>query len=210
MQVLITVFTLLVSCNGYHGFKMHRSLLRQYSHNLFNMNNNVVHDILTVQKNSIVTRIINAKDISTKTTDNILILCDISVREYTDIEEAQLSFAPKLLSKMKSQKQELSKDKFFYVHDVGDTEVCSAAIGTKSRSTLSHNSNAVLTNIHTNHNPARIPLQMYEKLDLSRKIAESLNSDSILVVMLGQFGEVILDKDMCDGIIGTNVATLFS
>ena len=81
-----------------------------------------------------------------------LLLLDYTVRSFDDLmsDEEALSkyrFAPRLVGKLRAAGQlpSLSEDKIFFSHDIGSSGVCHAAI-------------------------ARVPLLMYQKLDLARKV----------------------------------------
>ena len=102
------------------------------------------------------------------------ILVDISVRSLDDISPTMENFPfwKKFVKKLNASKQSLALDKFLYIHDVGDEGVMNVAL-------------------------ARIPLFNYQKLELARKISDSLlpTSDAkhLLVMMLSSYGDILVD-----------------
>jgi hypothetical protein len=76
---------------------------------------------------------------------------------------------------MASCKQTIAGEKFLHIHDVGSDCVSKVAI-------------------------SRIPSEAYQRLDLSRRIVESMPSGVLHVVMISLFGEVFLDTSMCDAL----------
>ena len=70
----------------------------------------------------------------------------------------------------------MKEEKFFHHHDIGSSEICKAGM-------------------------ARIPLHMYQKLELAKHIVGAFGSSRPLVVtMLSEFGETTLDADMCSAL----------
>lgn len=105
-----------------------------------------------------------------------IILVDLTVRSFDDLEEFQDVEYKKLSIKCKNLKNDISKDKFLYSYDLSTTDRKVSSI-------------------------ARIPSEMYQKLDLSKRLSDLHTSNSIIVYMLSGNGEIIVDKDMCDAIL---------
>ena len=120
--------------------------------------------------------------------DNI-ILVDLTVREFQDLSSLNDDQVFKVFeAKLKYQNSLLSADKFLYTHDIGRDTVQKVSI-------------------------ARIPIEMYQKLDLARRLLEAhascisppVRADGkkkrkLHVHMLSQQGEVIADVDMMDAL----------
>ncbi len=105
-----------------------------------------------------------------------IFLLDLSVRTMEEVDIDWISDAipayELFKKKMVLYGESVKNDKFLYTHDVGSDSMHKISM-------------------------ARIPLEMYQKLTLCRSLAEvlSLNA-SVNVIMLSQYGETILDKDM--------------
>jgi len=126
---------------------------------------------------------------------HFVILVDWSVRNIKEISSTLDAILPAQWStfarKLSSASQDVVLDKFLYTHDVGLTGISDVSF-------------------------ARIPLDMYQKLDLARKLAEKAtatgggeggNPKSTIIIMMGQYGELFLDADMCLAIqAGTQAA----
>ena len=116
-----------------------------------------------------------------------IILTDLSVRSLDDLSPAMKNFPfwSKFCKKMMASQENVVEDKFLYRHDVGDERVCQVSL-------------------------ARIPLETYQKLDLAKRLMESVSSGSesttssetaaaaggAVVMMLSEYGEAILDPHM--------------
>ena len=108
-----------------------------------------------------------------------LVLLDLSVRTYDDLQAYKSPLIPKLIGKLKASGQDISGDKFLYHHDIGSSDsIVNIAI-------------------------ARIPIEMYQKLELSKSVISSGcgSTDLLQVVMLSQFGERILDDSMAEAVV---------
>lgn len=107
-----------------------------------------------------------------------VVLVDLAVRSFADIERLELLDGKysSLVSKCKGLGDDLSKDKFLYSHDVGATrrEVVSIA---------------------------RIPTEMHQKLELSRRLAEAHTSTNITVYMVSSDTEFFCDAAMSEAVV---------
>jgi hypothetical protein len=59
---------------------------------------------------------------------NYIVLVDLSVRSIEDLQALKTPFLAPLVAKMKSVGEDVTKDKFMYVHDIGRKSVCRAAV----------------------------------------------------------------------------------
>jgi len=107
-----------------------------------------------------------------------VVLVDLAVRSFADIERLEQLDGKynSLVTKCKGLGDDLSKDKFLYSHDVGGTrrEVVSIA---------------------------RIPTEMHQKLELSRRLAEAHASNNITVYMVSSDMEFFCDAAMSEAML---------
>lgn len=107
-----------------------------------------------------------------------VVLVDLAVRSFMDIERLEQLDGKysSLVSKCKGLGDDLSKDKFLYSYDVGGTrrEVVSIA---------------------------RIPTEMHQKLELSRRLAEAHASTNITVYMVSSDTEFFCDAAMSEAVL---------
>ena len=110
-----------------------------------------------------------------------IVLVDIGVRDVADLTGVVETVVPnwtKFLLKLENSGQVLSTDKFLYSHDVGDGFIRRVSL-------------------------ARIPSEMYQKLQLARSLMENVSTEMhkiVSVTMVDDMGQVFVDADMCDAL----------
>ena len=119
-----------------------------------------------------------------------IFLLDISVRSMEDINVDwigdSLPAYELFKKKLTLYGESIQNDKFMYTHDVGSDSMHKISM-------------------------ARIPLEMYQKLTLARSLVEVMSHNtSVNVIMLSQFGEVILDSDMMSSLVSATQVQLFN
>lgn len=118
---------------------------------------------------------------------SVVLLLDISVRNIEDISKHSVTytFLDKYLSKLSHAKQSIKEDKFLYTYDIGMDKELKVSL-------------------------ARIPLLMYQKLDLAKQIVSGLSGNSVVVHALTENGDVIMDPDMASAIVAAMQTSRFS
>jgi len=104
-----------------------------------------------------------------------VLLVDLSVREFDDISPL-FPWMANFISKLTNSHQDLLGDQFLFSHDIGHAAVTTVSV-------------------------ARIPQQMYKKLELVRKIIEAHRNRDLTVVMVSQYAEMVVDAAMVEAMI---------
>ena len=125
-------------------------------------------------------RLVSAAELAPAPPDaqQTVFLMDLSARSADDLLalEPTYPFLPRLLARLAAANETLARDRFLYTHDLGE--------GRRSLVSL-----------------ARIPSVMHQKLDLARRLAETLSLESAVVHVLGERGETVLDLDMSEALV---------
>ena len=87
-----------------------------------------------------------------------LLLVDLAIRSSADVSVPLPSIFTRLATKMQAAGEDLTREKFFHSHDVGESGLCLAGI-------------------------ARVPRHMYQKLELARHIVSKFGIEKPLEVL---------------------------
>lgn len=101
-----------------------------------------------------------------------VMLVDIGVREIDSLRDSStIPGVKKFLHKLETDKKGMLEDKFMYTYDVGTENECKMIM-------------------------TRVPEKAYMKLDLAKQIIGSIKSSNVFVSMVGEYGDIKMDRDM--------------
>ena len=107
-----------------------------------------------------------------ETTYSHVMLVDLGVRDIESLKQSSsIPGVKKFLSKLEGDSKELFDDKFMFTYDIGVESECKMIM-------------------------TRIPEKNYMKLDLAKQILGSIKSPNIFVSVIGEYGDIKMDREM--------------
>lgn len=169
--------------------------LENYIHKQFLISSNDIHKSLRTKYIPLTQAIHELKNNTRNNEDNTIktshiFLIDLSIRSIKDLHEQatmldHYPFWKSFIQKLQYQKEEISQDKFIYCHDVG----------------IDYVSKVIL---------ARVPQEMYQKLDFARHIVNTIGSvDRVVLHLIGMSDDNWIDS-ISDAMISAFTASRFA